>query len=863
VTATAAPTIDVTAFAGALAVGASGKASATAVSGAGAQADNEIAMTVRAAISDTPAKKLGTAPPPVRSQSGSVLVSAIDTSTVTAVAVGASLAISTGKTYSAGIAVGVSIADNRIANAVTAQVLNSEVGAALVVEVSATSTNTVNATAVAASVSFANGEKAIGISGGGAESKNVILTKTNAYVENSHIVASGDVTLASRNSSDIDAVIVSAALALGFGKKAGAGVAIGASVATNLIGFDDDSDSPRPAEVQAYVLNSTIEAQGNLSLTATADNTTIDAVVVAATAAIAAGRNVGIAAAGSGVDVENKISMSVKAFVEYASGVQKVGAATGVFEPFDGTVMARDVTLLARDTSRITATAVGAALAGAYGDKGGVSIAIGVSLARNDIRNEIEAFVRNADQDSLLAMDYGITFSGSFSAVVIEDATITATAVAASLAAGFSKEAGVALSGAGADATNIILTNANASIQDSRVRGTATGGVSVTASNDSHITAIIVGASLAVGGGLDDGVGVAIGAALARNFIGWDPALGESRTSGQTRAYVENSSLEIGGALSATAVATETIEAAVVAASAAIAASKKFSGAAGGSGSDAVNQVASKVEAFIDGDHSGGIHATSITLSANDTSKITSTAIGAALAASFSEKAAVSIAIGVSLSENRIASQIGAHIKNADDVLSTGGISVTATDQATIHSVAVAASLAAGFSKGVGVALSGAGAESTNVIGTRTNAWVEHSRLSASGPVTITASASSAAGRQPLTAGSDFAVGLDDAGQTDLLAVDATINGTSYEAGTPDPTDVTIDNVFKESLQAILAAAGIELSRDPNDLSVTIRKVDTGTNLIDPSDDTGLEWSVTDRSSGTSVIISKDPSGRV
>ena len=57
----------------------------------------------------------------------------------------------------------------------------------------------------------------------------------------------------------------------------------------------------------------------------------------------------------------------------------------------NGSVSAQEVTLAANDTSAITAVAVGASRAGSYGKKGALAISIGVSLARNDIRNQVQA----------------------------------------------------------------------------------------------------------------------------------------------------------------------------------------------------------------------------------------------------------------------------------------------------------------------------------------------------------------------------------------------------------------------------------------------------------------------------------------
>jgi hypothetical protein len=303
------------------------------------------------------------------------------------------------------------------------------------------------------------------------------------------------------------------------------------------------------------------------------------------------------------------------------------------------------------------------------------------------VRNNVAAYISNADKNSTLATDFGVTFGGTLTVQATEHATITATAVAASIAAGFSKGGALALSGAGAESTNVILTNTNAYIQDSRIEGTGTGGVTVSANNDSRITATIVGASLAVGAGKDNGVGVSIGAALASNFIGWDPKAGSSQGVGQTQAFVTDSSMIISGALSATATATQVVNATVVAASAAFSGGKELGVSLAGAGADSLNQVANTVQAYIDGDTSGGIHAGSVSVIADDTSTITAVTVGATLAAAFSGQTGVALAVGVSLAANIITSQIAAYIKDADDIDSAFSFFVIAKNRAAIHSV--------------------------------------------------------------------------------------------------------------------------------------------------------------------------------
>ena len=99
--------------------------------------------------------------------------------------------------------------------------------------------------------------------------------------------------------------------------------------------------------------------------------------------------------------------------------------------------------------------------------------------------------------------------------------SITALSIAASVGAAIGGTAGIGLSGAGADATNVILTDTNAFIEDSGLEATL-GNVDVDAANSSSIDALIISASLALGVGGTAGVGASIGVSLARNYVGWN-----------------------------------------------------------------------------------------------------------------------------------------------------------------------------------------------------------------------------------------------------------------------------------------------------------------------------------------------------
>ena len=264
-----------------------------------------------------------------------------------------------------------------------------------------------------------------------------------------------------RSSSDITAVILAVAASVGVGVEAGVGVAIGISVARNFIGWDpygdtsvvadydtnhaplttlekgkkvrvaegalagevyeyigdtvtvtDDANTPdiveaiylasqqyrdsrlwkhvnvsaESAQVRAYIANSSVHAAGDLTIDAR-DTASIDAVVVAAAVALAGGGEVGVAVSGAGVYSENKIATDVKAYID----------GDGVVAATDG-ISAASVHVTAIDSSSIDAVAAAASIAASLGGTVGISAAIGLSLAFNEISNDVAAAILNADQ---------------------------------------------------------------------------------------------------------------------------------------------------------------------------------------------------------------------------------------------------------------------------------------------------------------------------------------------------------------------------------------------------------------------------------------------------------------------------------
>jgi hypothetical protein len=162
------------------------------------------------------------------------------------------------------------------------------------------------------------------------------------------------------------------------------------------------------------------------------------------------------------------------------------------------------------------------------------------------------------------------TTLGDIALTADESATINAISTAASLAASIGGQAGLAVSGAGAAATNVILGKTNAYAVDSTL--VSAGAVSLDATNESDIHAVIAAASGAF-------AGFALGASVALNQIGDASPI-------EVMAYLQNSDVTAAAELALTAHSEQAIEAVVVALSVAITAagSGAIGFAASGSG---------------------------------------------------------------------------------------------------------------------------------------------------------------------------------------------------------------------------------------------------------------------------------------
>ena len=940
----------INAIAGAASIAAAFGGTAVAVTVGVSTAVNEISNELEAYIANDSVTTTDAA-----SNNSDIIISATDTANIFAVSSAVSVAIAGGGSGAVSVSGAGAVANNIILTKVNAHIDNSVINSAGNVDLDALSTATIRAIVAAASASIAiDGTAGIGASVGFTLVRNFIgwsedggspdfdttavreVINTGDEVKVVGGVRDGDVyeyvgraddrwkfedNLTSQSIDATDRVKVSAGKTGDGGRPIQEGIYeyIGDDNTTLnlttedyldedewlLVDFSDLSAQDfgdrnlwkqtnlveQPAEVQAYVLNSDVDADDKLTLDSVADET-IEALALAGSVAVAGGGTVGVAVSGAGVGVENRIKTLVRSFIDG----EKLGG--------DG-ISASDIELRATDTSLIRADAAAASIAASVGGIAGVSVSIGIAVSLNEISNQVEAFILNAndviatsgdvilnavttagdvdpadnsssgtkalvdgetvqlsanyanggeggriykyrgyadfvstdanrDDDTrtedldeefelgvepdhiVKDLDSGLYFkfvgteaqgeaitnlgtinfasSGQWQLLTINlatedysntenwelaDAALNARTAAASLAASFGGGAGVAVSGAGAIALNIVKSQTNAYIEGSTLK--SAGKVDIDASNSGSISAIVGAASAAVGVGTV-GVGVSIGIAIARNFIGFD--FDGSEAPATVQSYIMNSSIDAIGALTLDSSATQLIDSVVLSGSVAIAGGGLVGAAASGAGVWAQNEIGVDVKSYIDGDLAGsaqipeGIKAGNIALNASDDSTINAIGGAASVAVGLGiGGAGVALSIGVALGKNVIASEVMASISNAD-VTSLDDIIVKADEDATINSFVGAASLAVGAGQFAGVGVSGAGAESTNIILTKTNAFVENSNLISADRVDIDAINSSTI--NAIVVAASAAVGVGAVGVGASIGVSVARNLVGY-----------------------------------------------------------------------------------
>ncbi len=732
----------------------------------------------------------------VSTTTGSISVAATDSATIVADSGGFAIAAAEsagGGSFS--LSIGASFSVNSIRANVYADVASSTIDANQALTVAAEAHSSIRAVTITGAVSagLASGPS-VNLSGAGAVAVNSITDEVIAAVRaGSNARARGgllSVTALDNTKINTDG----GAVALSFAASAGTSLAgaIGASLA-----FNDIANTAR-----AMVDFATVNADAGL-LVSGRSTSRIESATFGLAGSLAGGSNGGFALSGAGAASTNFIHGTIEGLVKSGSTVTAGGTGAVVNALDDSTI----------NTSS-GAIAVAAAVA-----QNGASLAIGVSASYNTIDNEVNAgvdgstfTVTGATGKLTLAAEVGASPAVGEEAI----ASIAAKARAATIAAAGGGNNGVALSGGGAVAHNVILSDTHSYFSNSTI--SATDDIALSAKSKSRIEATLDTLAVALAEGGTGAGGAAIGASVARNYIGYKSD-GSAETS-ETDAYLFHSSLGTTGALALTALADQRINTKVVAGAVAVAGGGSGGAAGAGSGSSAVNKIAGQTRAYVDGTGAADVHAKSLTISAKDTAQITSDVRAAAIAVSFAPDASVSLAIGVALSENSIADQIAASIKNAANLsTSLGAITLTAKEEATITAKSVAAAAAGSFSL-AGLALSGGAATANNTISGSTTASIEgsalvNSKTGVSLAASNTATMSATIDGNSLAGGLvGIAIGVAVTNNTVNDTVTASIVGSTVTAQSGDiavnanaNTNITSET-FVSALSASIGAAG-------------------------------------------------------
>lgn len=311
---------------------------------------------------------------------------------------------------------------------------------------------------------------------------DTITADVSAYVtgDGTDTLSAGSLSVAANDdNSKIVAVAGGVAVGLSNGEQQGAAAGAGGAA----FAFNNISNS-----VTAYLSDIRVTSLGNVAVTgeSTAD---IEAYTIggAVAGALGAGTGGSAALAGAGAVTINTINKDVLAYINDGSSVTTSGRGT--------------VTVSATDQSTINAVAGGVAVAGALSsgaDQSGTALSVGLSVAENTIQDKtsgggggVQAFIDNST----------ISAAGDLDVTATSTPTITVVSFAGGLALSASlsgKGNSYAAAASGAAAINTMTTTVHAAI--SNTKAVQAPNLTLSAGDNSTVTATVVGASSRVDG---------------------------------------------------------------------------------------------------------------------------------------------------------------------------------------------------------------------------------------------------------------------------------------------------------------------------------------------------------------------------
>ena len=184
--------------------------------------------------------------------------------------------------------------------------------------VTARDTSTIDAVAIggAISVSISGGASGSG-AGAGASIDNTITNGIESFIQNgSTIVTGGNLSLKAENTASITSRSIGGSLSVAKAAGASGAVSIGTAIVNNNLGTDSKRHSVRAyIGADGNVYDTTrVNTTGNVSLTANS-NPNLDTIAVAASAAIAASA-VGAAFSGAGGSINNNLKTTTATIIQ-------------------------------------------------------------------------------------------------------------------------------------------------------------------------------------------------------------------------------------------------------------------------------------------------------------------------------------------------------------------------------------------------------------------------------------------------------------------------------------------------------------------------------------------------------------------
>ncbi|SLN56770.1 hypothetical protein ROA7023_02572 [Roseisalinus antarcticus] len=566
------------------------------------------------------------------------------------------------------------------------------------------------AVGVGIAVSAAVGsERAGAFSVAGSGAGNILRTNVRAGIERGN--ALGDPVFETSGALSVRAIdttrMVSAAAAIGLslasGDKLTVGLAAGVSVAINEAGVFDDLN-----EVSAFIDDVSVKASKGISVEAVQALTIAGVAVGIAASGAVSSNGPAIGLSGAGAFTFNTVESDVSAKATSTTGtVLEAGGSNG------------DIRLTAIEASVSDADAGGLALAVAWSSSSSTgALGAGVGVARTDFDVGLSAHTdgvsikagRDITVEAHVLEAPPLLAEGDFLAYGIVDpgiadqsgngprAKIDTVAFSGALSAGVSTGSGLtgSLALAGSVAVNRVDLRTRAYIADAprkydvgtpvaTVGVNAGGSVTVEATDRTSTRADAGGVALSLAVGKDAAVAGSVGLSIADNRIGLGEIEGDDPANYLTEAYIRNSSVDAGEAVTVRATAITEFESVSIGGAGSVAAgfgSGSATIALAGAGASAVNYGATHVSAGITSENTAetAVAGGDVIVRAIDRSEWLADAggVAVAIAAGLGGGGVTGAgSFGAGRAENRLTSAALATIRSVD-VTASGDVTVEA-----------------------------------------------------------------------------------------------------------------------------------------------------------------------------------------